>query len=142
VADHEAEWDLYLGAVIECEIDGHTVGLRGPDAERLPARAPIFVLTAYNPGGVDRDHARNEAAERTLERELASRGLTFWVALGRSRDDSWSEPGVALAGIDRADACELGDRYGQLAVYELTDDHVYVVRCDLAEIVRTGERRK
>ena len=33
-------------------------------------------------------------------------------------------------------ACALGDRYGQLAVYELTDDEVRVVRCDDAVIVR------
>jgi hypothetical protein len=142
VADHDAEWDLYLGAVIDCEIDGRTVRLRGPDAEPLPAGAPIFVLTAYNPGGVDRDDARNEAAERALEGDLTSQGLVFWSALGRSPDDSWSEPGVALAGIDRARACELGDRYGQLAVYELTTDDVHVVRCDNAEIVRTAARRK
>jgi hypothetical protein len=142
VDDHDAEWDLYLGAVIDCEIDGRTRHLRGPDAEPLPAGLPIFVLTAYNPGGVERDDALNEAAERTLERELAGQGLNFWPALGRSPDDSWSEPGVALAGLDRARACELGARYGQLAVYELTNDDVHVVRCDNAEIVRTAARRK
>ena len=57
-------WDLYAEAVIDCEIDGHTRSLRGPGAGPLPAAAPIFVLTAYNPGGVERDDASNVADER------------------------------------------------------------------------------
>ena len=137
----DALWDLYLGAIIDCEIDGRTRCLRGPDAESLPHGAPIFVLTAYNPGGVDRDQAENEASERLLERELSSAGATSWPALGNSRDGSWSEPGVALADFGRAEACALGDCYGQLAVYELTAEQVHVVRCVDAEIVRSGVRR-
>jgi hypothetical protein len=142
VSDDAAKWDLYLDALIECEIDGRACCLRGPDAEALPADAPIFVLTAYNPGGEDRADALNRASERALERELARQGSTFWPALGHSRDGSWSEPGVAVAGFDRPRACEVGDRYGQLAVYELTADEVHVVRCDDAEVVRSAPRRK
>jgi hypothetical protein len=142
VGDDDAKWDLYLGAVIECEIDGRTCCLRGPDAEPLPADAPIFVLTAYNPGGEDRDDSLNEASERTLERELASEGATFWPAIGHSRDGSWSEPGVALARFDRSRACAYGARYGQLAVYELTTEQVHVVRCADARIVGSAARRK
>ncbi len=69
-------------------------------------------------------------------------GVSFWSALGGSRDGSWSEPGVAVAGFDRARACELGERYGQLAVFELTADEVHVVTCADAQIVRTAARRK
>jgi hypothetical protein len=142
VSDDPAKWDLYLDAVIECEIDGRTCCLRGPDSEVLPADAPLFVLTAYNPGGEDRARALNEAAERALERELASEGATFWPAIGGARDGSWSEPGVALARFDRVRACAYGTRYGQLAVYELTADQVHVVRCDDAVVVRSAARRK
>lgn len=135
-------WDVYAGAIIECEIDGRTRSLRGPIAEALPAEAPIFVLTAYNPGGVDRDQASNDADEARLEGELAGDGVTYWPAMGRSPDESWSEPGVAVAGLDRVAACELGARYGQLAVYELTEDEVHVVQCIDREIVRTRPRRE
>jgi uncharacterized protein DUF3293 len=120
-------WDTYAGALISCEIDGRTVRLRGPEVDPLPAD-PLFVLTAWNPGGIDRDRAANEAAERVLEAELTGGGLTWWLADGRSPDDSWSEPGVAVAGFDRDAACALGERYGQLAVYELTAELVFVVR--------------
>jgi len=137
-----AKWDLYLDAIIECEIDDRTCRLRGPAAEPLPTDEPIFVLTAYNPGGEDRADALNDAAQRALERELASEGATFWPAIGHSRDGSWSEPGVALERFDRSRACAYGTRYGQLAVYELTAEQVHVVRCDDAEVVRTAARRK
>jgi len=142
VSGDDAFWDLYIDAIIEIEVDGKKRCVRGPNAASLPADAPLFVLTAYNPGGEDLDGARNEAAERALERELSSDEVTFWPALGRSRDGSWSEPGVALAGFDRARACAYGKRYGQLAIYELTEDEVHVVRCDEAETVRTAPRRK
>jgi hypothetical protein len=133
-------WDLYADALIECEVDGSVRCLRGPDADSLPADAPIFVMTAYNPGGVDRDQARNVAGEEALERDLALGGATIWAAIGRSPDASWSEPGVAVADLDRSEACSYGRRYGQLAVYELTEDAVHVVRCLDGEVVRTGAR--
>jgi len=142
VSDDNPFWDLYVSAVIECEIDGRVQTLRGPRAGALPADAPIFVLTAYNPSGIDRDASRNEADERRLEHELQAGGVRFWPALGGSRDGSWSEPGVAVVGLDREQACALGGRYGQLAVFELTADEVHVVTCADAEIVRTAGRRE
>jgi hypothetical protein len=132
--------DVYAGALIDCEVDGQTRRLRGPDAAPLPAAAPMFVFTAHNPAGAERDPALNEAAEHELEHELSSSSVTFWPATGRSPDASWSEPGVAVAGLDRTEACAYGRRYGQLAVYELTADEVRVVRCVDAEIVRSRPR--
>ena len=132
-------WDVYAGAYISCDVDGRAVRLRSPDVDSLPAD-PLFVLTAWNPGGVDRDRSANDEAERVLEAELADAGTTFWPALGRSPDDSWSEPGVAVAGFDRAAACALGERYGQLAVYELTADRVRVVRCVDRAVIRERPR--
>jgi hypothetical protein len=134
-------WDLYADALIDCEVDGRLRCLRGPKAEPLPADAPIFVMTAHNPGGVNRVDALNEVSKRALEADLSSDGATFWPAIGSSRDASWSEPGVAVAGLDRAGACAYGRRYGQLAVYELTAEEMHVVRCDDAMIVRSGARR-
>ena len=134
-------WDTYADALITCEISGRTVRLRSADGDPLPAD-PLFVLTAWNPGGVDRDRGANDEAERVLEEALAAAGTTFWPALGRSRDDSWSEPGVAVAGLDRDAACALGERYGQLAVYELTDDVVRVVRCTDCAVVREQPRHE
>ena len=133
-------WDVYATAIIECVVDGATRCLRGENADALPAAAPIFVLTAYNPQGIERASAQNEAAAARLERELTEAGLTFWPADGHSPDGSWSEPGVVIAGIGRAPACELGHRYGQLAVYELTGDEVLVVRCVDCEVVRARPR--
>lgn len=136
----DEHWDLYAEALIDCDADGERVCLRGPNAAPLPAGAPLFVLTAYNPQGIERDAARNVAAERELERDLVSSGLTFWPATGRSPDASWSEPGVAVAGLDRTAACAIGARYGQLAVFELGEREVHVVECAGGEVVRTSDR--
>jgi len=133
-------WDLYADAVIECRIDDRPRCLRGPNADALPCDAPMFVLTAHNPQGLTRDREVNIEAERALERELVVIGVTCWSATGRSRDASWSEPGVAVGGFDRARACEFGRRYDQLAVFELTADAVHVVRCVDAAVVRTRVR--
>jgi len=135
----DALWDTYAGAHITCEVHGRTCRLRGPEVDPLPTD-PVFVLTAWNPGGLDRGQAENDEAERMLEAELASADALFWPALGRSPDDSWAEPGVAVAGCDRGAACALGERYGQLAVYELTDAVVRVVRCADAVVVRERPR--
>jgi len=137
----DERWDLWAGAVIDCEIDGDRRRLSGADAGTPPA-TPLFVLTAYNPGGEARDRDRNEADQRRLERELIAIGVSFWPADGQSVDGSWSEPGVAVGGLDRAEACELGRRYGQLAVYELDEHDVHVVRCADSKVVRTRARRR
>jgi hypothetical protein len=136
--NHEL-WDTYAGAHISCEVDRGPCRLRGPDVDVLPSD-PLFVLTAWNPGGVDRDRAANDEAEHVLEAELTGAGHTWWPADGRSPDDSWSEPGVAVAGLDRDAACALGERYGQLAVYELTGDVVRVVRCANRAVERERPR--
>ena len=138
MSDDDELWDLYADALIECEIDGQLRCLRGPNRDALPDRGSIFVLSAYNPGGIACDQELNAAAEARLERELRAIGLTVWPAVGRSHDGSWSEPGVAVAGLGRDRACEYGNRYGQIAVFELTADDVHVVRCDDAQIVRTA----
>jgi hypothetical protein len=134
-------WDLWAEAVIDCEHAERTRCLRGPNAEALPADAPIFTVTAYNPNGIERDEAVNAAAEQELEQELTSIRAEFWPATGRSPDGSWSEPGVAVAGLERADACDLGRRYGQLGVFELAESEVHVVRCSDEAVVRTRPRR-
>jgi len=140
MAEADRLWDLWAGAFIDCEIDGVARRIRGPGASGLPADGPVFTVTAYNPNGVERDVALNEADERRLEAELRAAGHEFWRATGHSADASWSEPGVAIAGISRTEACALGARCGQLGVYELTDDEVHVVRCTDARVMRTRAR--
>ena len=53
--------------------------------------------------------------------------------------DPGRSPASQSPKFDRTRACAYGDRYGQLAVYELTADEVHVVRCDDAEIVRARD---
>ena len=133
-------WDLWAEALIDCEVGRLARRVRGPGAGALPADAPILVVTAYNPDGVERERELNEAGERALELELTSAGVVFWPATGHSADGCWSEPGVAIAGMSRSDVCEIGRRYGQLGIFELTDAEVHVVRCADEMVVHTRPR--
>ena len=89
---------------------------------RFRERRRCSCSTAYNPNGIAREHARNKAAQEALEAEVQRTERTA----GRPPGDHAMRPGwsrvFAVAGFDRATACDLGRRYGQLAVFELTDD--------------------
>jgi hypothetical protein len=140
MADEDHLWDLWADALIEWELDSGVEYIRGPGAVVLRVGVPIFVITAYNPGGIPRDDAVNEAAQRELEVTVQRMGLLCDRATGRSPDGSWSEPGAAVFPISRDQACELGRRYGQLGVFELTETEMHVVRCRDGAIVRTRPR--
>ena len=133
-------WDVWAEALIDCEVGGLVRCVRGLDAGPLPGDAPILVVTAYNPDGVERERELNEAGERALELELTSAGVVFWPATGHSADGSWSEPGVAIVGLRRSEVCEIGRRHGQLGIFELPDTEVHVVRCADEAIVRSRPR--
>ena len=137
---NDLQWNLWAQALIDCEVDGHWQRLRGPAAEPLPSRGPIFVVTAYNPRGEERELDLNEIAEQELELELEHAGASYWPAVGHSDDGTWVEPGVAVAGLTRAEACGLGHEYGQIGVFELTDREVRVVACRDGEVKRTRRR--
>jgi Protein of unknown function (DUF3293) len=84
------------------------------------AREALYIVTAWNPDGSDRDARDNARAQATLEQELTRAGLEYWTAAGG--DPAWShvEASVAVIGIDRATALALGRRYRQEAIFELT----------------------
>ena len=57
------------------------------------------------------------------------RAIRWWPAVATSPDGAHAELSVALAGLSRADAVALGLRFGQLTVFELTDEVQSVVPC-------------
>ena len=68
-------WDLWAEALIDFDGGGAMRCLRSPDPIDLSRRpTPIFVVTAYNPGGVSRDDAANEAAAGNFEVGAAEDG--------------------------------------------------------------------
>ncbi len=120
---------------------GRWAHLNGPDAlDELPLPAPIYVITACNPGGVDRAEEENRAATARLVGELWVSGLAISRALGRSPSGDHSEASVAVSGLNRTEALRVGRRYGQIAIYEVTADTVILAACH-CERVEAFDRR-
>jgi hypothetical protein len=88
------------------------------------------VLTAYNPGGAAAAEVDNRAAARALRADPRLEGLVVLPSFGGHPDGAWLEPGLAVIGLSRHQAQQLGQAYGQLAVYELDGAIRRVVGCD------------
>ena len=148
----------HLDSTVFAWIGGQTQALTERWSSALPTEGddPVYVITADDPGGHTAGQRANLCHLRDLRRavgELASyadehrdrpsserfRGhegvpsgrqrAVWWPAVGSSFDGSHAEQSVLVAGITRADAVDLGRRFHQLAVFELTDDRQMVIPC-------------
>lgn len=109
-----------------CSLDGDEQGL--PWLTR-----PVCLLTAWNPGAVERPRAWNEAASARLLRALTAAGLPWVLAWGGSLPGvrpAWREEGVAVFDLDREAALRLGRDWGQRAVVLLARDEAGLLTCD------------
>lgn len=113
----------------------------GPGAGALPVPTPAFVITAWNPGSEDTHPQHNAAANDALAALLVDIGISVIPVVGTARDGSWREDSFLVSAITRADAVAIGARFGQLAVFELTDDTYAVVEVASGRAVRVGPRR-
>lgn len=91
----------------------------------------LWLITAYNPYSEEQPLEANERRQAELIEDVSGRGWEFFAANGRSRDGSWSEPGIAIRGIDRADALELGRQWRQHALYHATPEGLSIVETDV-----------
>jgi hypothetical protein len=129
-------WDAYAATIVT-EDDGTVWS--GPGARQLGGGV-WHVLTAANPDSAVRPVAVNAEANARLQRVLKARGLEPVPASGASPDGAWREPSYAVAGLDRPDACGLGDLFGQAAIFELDDHELRVLRCPDGEVMRRRPR--
>lgn len=99
----------------------------GEHLEVLPAS--FAIITAYATTGETWTQERNSAADRELEKLLRER--TDWVkrVTGYSPETGHAEPGWA-ATVTFEDACDIGLRFHQDAIYFITDDELSVSHCD------------
>ena len=95
--------------------------------ERLP---PSFgILTAYNPaGGILLPHENNQR-EKDLEQQLVSMGHAFMRISGGSRDGSHMEPGYGVWTLDAEALRELGQVWGQDAIFWIADGILSMIAC-------------
>ena len=129
---------LYHGSVYEARVRGRRVSLRA--GRRCPALVALqkacgartaLYITAWNPRGLSRPRAANQAANRRLKAELLRLTSHVWGGRGHSEDDSWSEDSFLALGISLEDSRKLGRKYRQVAM-------VWVGRTGIPRIVKTA----
>lgn len=128
-ADGESLHDAFRSTIVTIEVNGRRLVI---DPEHPPYELPwtdtAYVITAWNPGKpLPAEENRRRNVE--LRHELDERGYVVFDAVGRSRDSRWEEWGYAIVGVDRVEAVEIGRRYGQLAIFELTTTSLTVLDC-------------
>jgi hypothetical protein len=107
----------------------------GSDADWPPKFA---IVTAYNTTGETWSPERNSAADTDLAAELAAMGIWRRRMTGYSPSTGHAEPGWAVE-LLLNDACDLGLRYKQDAIYYVTGDELWVTFCDdRRQLVRVG----
>lgn len=89
----------------------------------------FVILSAYATTGETWSAAKNEAADRSLEAELRARGGWLLRLIGYSPTTGHAEPSWATA-LPLEQACDLGLRYRQDAIYHVKQDLLSVTYCD------------
>jgi len=131
VDDRVQVWNAFINTIIVDESDGKEIFWSGANAIPLPMQLPIFVISAENP--FEEVLLSNQNDERTswLRKLLKYRELKFMKVFGKSPHGSWKQASFAIEGISKKDACELAKKFGQRAIFELTqDDKMRVISVD------------
>ncbi|OHV32636.1 hypothetical protein BCD49_29390 [Pseudofrankia sp. EUN1h] len=87
----------------------------------------VHVLTAFNPRSRPLRPHENASRQRALAGRVAATGLPSWPAV---RGEKHAELGIAVAGLTRARAQELGAEFEQDAIFEWTPAAWSLVPCD------------
>lgn len=103
--------------------------------------AEFVILSAYTTTGEQWSDEVILEADQRLEQELKQRGGWFVRITGYSPHDGHAEPGWALV-MPFDEACDLGLRYKQDAIYCVKGDALSVTYCDARRaLVPVGEFR-
>ena len=91
---------------------------------------PAFVITAWNPFSEALTEEENHARNLELRRTLSELGTSVRPAIGASPSGDWSEESFLIEGTEEGTAIDLGHRFGQHAVFEVTSAELRVLACD------------
>lgn len=127
-------WAAYARLVVTIEGPRASMEIR-PDAlgsvgswpDEL--RAPIHILTAWDPGASRPGLGVNRRRQHELEAELPSLVSGLWPARGHDPVEAAGDEGVAVAGLDVEQALGFARRYGQDAIFEWTPTRWSIVSC-------------
>jgi hypothetical protein len=135
----DAMWDGFANAVVRVDLPTGRVVLEPRplgDIGVFPFDAPVHILTAYNPAGIEIDEETNAGRHRSLGRALTGRNVV--PTLGSAPDGSMPEPGFGVVDMTLNDALELASNFGQLAISRWTPDALSIVDVDGVHRRRLG----
>lgn len=92
------------------------------------------IITAYPPGDAKWPPERIAAADETLASELGTRCSWVQPLVGCSPDERHCEPSYAVT-MPFADACAVGARFKQDAIFYVENGDLYISHC-------SGDRKK
>ncbi len=108
-------------AYLETQFDSHGFGGKWPKQ--------FAIITAWATTGTSKSSAANEAANRELLRVLQCRGHWHQPVTGYSPTTRHAEPGWGVE-LSFYEACDLGLRFLQDAIYFVEVDQLFVSHCD------------
>jgi hypothetical protein len=102
----------------------------------------FVIITAFATTGKQWSEAQNAAADRALLEELGAPDRLIGRVTGYSLETLHAEPGWAAV-MPWREACMLGLKYKQDAIYVVRDDQLFVTFCgDRRQLVPVGDFRE
>ena len=132
-------WDVFIGAYIVENSDNKIVW-SGPQAQALPLKTPIHVITACNPLGKVLTDNKNIRHNQSLQKHIEQLSLEYKHVTGRSPSGDWQEASFAISGLTRDEACELAQVFDQRAIFELNEDELLVIEVNSHQVKRRRPR--
>lgn len=139
-------WAAYERTIVTIRrpAEGDLAVQAAPSAERgrwpWSSPAPVFLLTAWDPGEERPGPVVNRRRQVALEAELRPLAVAQWAASGIDPASGARDEGVAVRGLSEAEVLELGARYGQAAVFAWTPLSWAIVACSGRRRVVCGWR--
>ena len=141
-AARDARTDAYARAELRVELGGTVLRLRpradGRVVGAFPFAAPVYVVTAHNPGPARPGPQENARRQAGLEAELDARGLVHHPTVAGAADGSHAEDGALVLGLDDDAARALGVAWGQDAIFRWSRDAWSILACDDTPPVHRG----
>jgi hypothetical protein len=120
----DAQW--YLPTLVTVCVDG--IWMSGFDF-CISRGVQIHVITAWNPGDERPSSEVNDTQNNQLLADIAAMGLEALEALGSDPNSTHAEKSWAVIGLTDKAAIELGKKYGQVAVFRITESQQSVLGC-------------
>jgi len=95
-----------------------------------PFAGPVYVVTAWNPGGRPATLAQNEALQRRMDADVRHRGWHVRQTAVFDTELRWAEESTALLGLSEHDAVTLAREYAQPTLLKWSEAGVTVLTSD------------